>query len=224
MKIHNHRGNKHLQTRKKKFESKGNQRKSTPSIFPPTVLLVTYRVRITTIVHRLYTTPLESYGPSGCDVKGQLSHSSVASYSHAREETSAPIDAVSGLVFSLFLFFFSPTRHGWIGRRRPIDVIAWLAARLKWPIGRHGRPLLAVLITYVSTWTTRPCGSHRIFSHTSAVVFLLAATVQPSSSIKTIVSGSSMEVFKLRDWRRNRDRGIVRLRAGVLGIEFESCD
>ena len=112
--------------------------------------------------------------------------------------------------FSFSLSFFFPTRHGWIGRRRPIDVIAWLAARLKWPIGRHGRPLLAVLITYVSTWTTRPCGSHRIFSHTSAVVFLLAATVQPSSSIKTIVSGSSMEVFKLRDWRRNRDRGIVR--------------
>lgn len=37
--------------------------------------------------------------------------SSVPSYSHAREETSAPIDvSVSGLVFSFFLFFlfFSP--------------------------------------------------------------------------------------------------------------------
>lgn len=110
---------------KKEIRIEGKSTQINSIHFPPTVLLVTYRVRITTIVHRLYTTPLESYGPSGCDVKGQLSHSSVASYSHAREETSAPIDAVSGLVFSLFLFFFfSPTRHGWIGRRRPIDVIA----------------------------------------------------------------------------------------------------
>lgn len=52
--------------------AKENQNRK-PTSSPPTAHSSRITRRITPIVHRLYTTPLESYGPSGCDVKGQFS-------------------------------------------------------------------------------------------------------------------------------------------------------